>query len=160
MEAISFAYCNLLLNSDGFLVSLVYCGYSWHLSRWYIGKNKLASIPIEIPSSKRRPPIPGSPSHSLDVAPPLPFKKIRTPVSGVQPVSSPGVETQNLVHYSITETTTSGISRQISCDYVVVRVRHHILIRATRAVGKTSRPVSDTSSSNEQKRSLYTAAWY
>ena len=84
------------------------------------------SIPIEIPSLKRRPPIPGSSSHGSDGVPPLPFKKVRTPVPGVQPVSRPGGDTQDVAHYSIAETPTSGIPRQIPRDHVVVRERYHI----------------------------------
>ena len=84
------------------------------------------SIPIEIPSLKRRPPIPGSSSHGSDGAPPLPFKLLRTPVPGVQPVPRPGGDTQDLAHYSISETPTSGIPRQIPRDHVVVRERYHI----------------------------------
>lgn len=85
------------------------------------------SVPIDIPLMKRRPPIPGSSSQGSDVAPPLPFKKVRNPVPGVQPVSSPGGDTQDLLtHYSIAEVTTNSIPRQIPRDHVVVRERYHI----------------------------------
>ena len=85
------------------------------------------SIPVDIPPMNRRPPIPGSSSQGSDVAPPLPFKKLRSPVSGVQPVSRPGGDTQDLLtHYPITEGTTNSIPRQIPRDHVVVRERYHI----------------------------------
>lgn len=85
------------------------------------------SVPIDVPPMKRRPPVPGSSSQGSDGAPPLPFKKNRNPLTGVQAVSRPGTDTQGLLtHYSIPETTTNSIPRDIPRDHVVVRERYHI----------------------------------
>ena len=160
MEAISFAHYNLLLNNAGFLVSLVYCGYSWYLSRLYIGKNKLASIPIEIPSLKRRPPIPGFSSHGLDGAPPLPFKKLRTPVSGVSSLC----QVQELIHKI------SLITRSPKPQPVAFRGRSHVIMSwcANGIIFNTSHARCRKNLVttiryfflNEERRSLYSAAWY
>lgn len=85
-----------------------------------------ASVPIEIPPMKRRPPVPGSSSQGSDVAPPIPSKRNRSPLPGVQAVPTSASDTQDLLtHYTIPETTTS-IPRDIPRDHVVVRERYHI----------------------------------
>lgn len=88
------------------------------------------SIPIDIPTLKKRPPIPGSSSHSSEVAPPIPFKKPHQPAPAVREnpaVTRPTPTTQELIdQYSIPAATTSNIPRQIPRDHVVVRERYHI----------------------------------
>ena len=88
------------------------------------------SIPIDLPATKKRPPIPGSSSHGSDGAPPVAFKKIRQPVPAVRDipaVQGPAATTQELIdHYSIPAATTNSIPRHIPRDHVVVRERYHI----------------------------------
>ncbi|PFX28381.1 putative G-protein coupled receptor 125 [Stylophora pistillata] len=85
------------------------------------------SVPIEIPPMKRRPPVPGSSSQGSDVAPPLPSKRNRSPLPGIQAVPTSASDTQDLLtHYAIPEPTTSSIPRDIPRDHVVVRERYHI----------------------------------
>lgn len=88
------------------------------------------SMPIDPPTTKKRPPIPGSSSHGSDGAPPVAFKKIRQPVPAVRDsatVPRPAATTQELLdHYSIPAATTNSIPRHIPRDHVVVRERYHI----------------------------------
>lgn len=88
------------------------------------------SIPLELPMTKRRPPVPGSSSHGSDGVPSLPLRKTHPSVpvmrDGPAVPRSPAIAQEFIDHYSIPAGGNNSIPRPIPRDHVVVRERYHI----------------------------------